>query len=86
MSHLNKTIGRINGVLMCTILLLLKISTEGAHMKLVKDLPRTFQNSDFICGSLFGILRSVRLQKILGNQKYGCGFFTPLEMKCSAAL
>ena len=33
MSHLKNTIGHRNGVLMCTILLLLKISTEGAHFK-----------------------------------------------------
>ena len=54
---------------------------EGVHFKLVKDIPRTFQNSYFICGSLFGILRIVRLQKIIGNQKDGWGFHTLLEMK-----
>ena len=66
---------------MCTILLLLKISMEGVHLKLVKYIPRTLQNPYFICGSLFGILGSVRLHKILGNQKYGWGLHTPLEMK-----
>ena len=71
---------------MCTILLLLKISMDGFHQKLVKDILRTFQNSDLICGSLFGILRSVRLQKILGNQKYGQGLHTKLEVKCDTTL
>ena len=33
-----------------------------------------------VSGSLFGILGSVRLHKILGNQKYGWGVHTPLEM------
>ena len=59
---------------------------EGASLKLLKDIPKTFQNSDFICGSLFGILRSVRLQKSIGNQQYGWGFSTPLDMKCDTTL
>ena len=63
-----------------------KISMEGVHLKLVKDIPRTLQNSYFICGSLFDISRSVRLQKILGNNQYGWGFHTPLEMKCDTTL
>ena len=86
MSHLKNTIGKINGVLMCTALILLKISMEGVHLKLVKDIPRTFQNSHFIYESLFVILRSVRLQKILGNHKYGWSFHTPLEMRCATTL
>ena len=65
------TIFHRNGVLMCTMLLLIKISMKGVHLKLVKEIPRKFQNSDFICGSLFGILISVRLQSIHGNQQYG---------------
>ena len=80
------TIGHINGVLMGTILLLLKISMEGVHLKLVKDIPRTFQNLDFIFEGLFGIFRSVRLQKILGNHKDGWGLCTPLNMKCATIL
>ena len=58
-----------NVVLMCTIFLLLKILMEGVHLKLVKDILRTFQNLDFICGVLFGILRSIRLQKFLATRK-----------------
>ena len=42
-----------------------KIPMEGAHLKLVKDKPRTFQDLDFVFGSLIGILRIVRLYKIL---------------------
>ena len=79
-SHWNDTTDHINGVLMCTILPILKISIQGSYLKLVKDTPRKFQNSYFICGRLFGILRSVRFQKILGNQQYGWGFRTPLKM------
>ena len=52
---------------------------EGAYLKLVKDIPKTFQNSYFICGSLFGIFRSVRLQKIFSNHQDGWGLHTPLE-------
>ena len=59
---------------------------EGAYLKLVKDIPKTFHNSDFICGRLFGILRSVRFQKSIGNQKDGWGFSTPLDMKCATTL
>ena len=66
MSHWNNTIGHRNGVLMCAIFLLLKFSMENVHLKLVKDIPRTFQNSDFISGSLFGILINLRLHKIPG--------------------
>ena len=54
-------IGKRNGVVMCTILIILKISIGGVHLKVVKDLPRKFQNSDIICVSLFGTLRSARL-------------------------
>ena len=54
---------------------------EGAHLQLVKEIPGTCQNSDFICGSLFGILRSVRLQKILGNQQDVWGLCITLDMK-----
>ena len=86
MSHLKNTIGKINGVLMCTALILLKISMEGVHLKLVKDIPRTFKNSYFICGSLFDILISVRLHKILDNHKYGWGLHTKMEMKCATIL
>ena len=48
MSHRNNTIGHRNGVLMCKILLLLKISMEVAHLKSVKDIPRKFQNAFLI--------------------------------------
>ena len=58
-------IGYKNGVLTCTTLLLLKTSVVGVHLKLVKDIPKTSQNSDSICGSLFGISRSVRLHESL---------------------
>ena len=71
---------------MCKIQPLLKISIEGVHLKLVKDIPRTFQNSDFIYGSLFGILRSLRLQKIIVNQKDEWCLHTPLEIKCATIL
>ena len=68
---------------MCTIMPLLKIAMEGVQLKLVKEMPRTFQNSDFIFGSLFGILRIVRLQNILDNQQYGWGLHTTLKTKCA---
>ena len=84
--HLNNTIGNRNGVLMCTILTLLKTPMEGFHLKLVKDILRKFQNSDFICGSLFGILIIIRPNKILVNQKHGWGLHTPPAMKCDTIL
>ena len=59
---------------------------EGAYLKLVKDIHETFQNSDSICGSLFGILRSARLQKIIVNQKDRWGLINPLYMKCATKL
>ena len=69
MSHLNNMIGYRNGVLMRTILLILKISMECVHLKLVKDIPRKFQNPDFIYWILFGILRSVRIHKFPATRK-----------------
>ena len=86
MPHWNNTVGHINFVLMCKIVLLLKISMEGFHLKLVKEIARTFKNPCFIFGILFGILRSVSLHKILFNQQYVWGFHTPLEMKCVTKL
>ena len=71
---------------MYTILLLLKSSMLGVHLKLVKDIPRLFQNSDFVCGGLFDILRSVRLHKIFCNHKDGWGLHTTLDMKCATTL
>ena len=59
---------------------------EGYHLRLVKEIPRAFKNSDFICERLFGVLRSLMLQKILGNQKDGWGLCTPLKMKCATTL
>ena len=73
-------------LMMCIILILLKSSMTGVHLKLVKEIPRNFQNSNFICWSLFGILIRVRLLKILGNQQDGWGLHTPLEMKCANTL
>ena len=59
---------------------------EGAYLKLVKDIHETFQNSDSICASLLGILRSARLQKIIVNQKDRWGLINPLCMKCATKL
>ena len=43
MSNWYNTIGHINGVLMCKIMLLLKISVIDVHLILVKYIPKTFQ-------------------------------------------
>ena len=51
-----------NCVLLCTTFLLLKSSMVSFHMKLVKDLPNIFQNSDSIFGSPFFISRSFRIK------------------------
>ena len=79
-------IGHINGVLVCTTLFLLKISMVGVNLKLVRYIARTFQNSDFIFGSPFGISISVRLHKILGDQQDRWLFHTPLEIKFANTL
>ena len=63
-----------------------KNSNGGFPLKLVKDILRTFQNSDFICGSPFGILRIIRPHKIIGNQHYRWCLHTPPEMKCDTTL
>ena len=36
-------------------------------LEMIENQPSTFQHLDFICGSLFGILRSIRLNKIFAN-------------------
>ena len=67
-------------------MLLLKISFGGAYLKFVKDITRIFQNSYFIFGILFGILRSVKIHKSIGNQQDVWGLRTPLDMKCANKL
>ena len=59
---------------------------EGTYLKLLKDIPNKFQTSYLICESLFGILRSVRLQKSIGNHQDELGFSTPLDMKHATTL
>ena len=71
---------------MCTQFLLLKISMVGVQLNLVKYIPMTFKNSDFILGRPFGISRSVRLQKIIGNQQYEWDLYTILEVKLATKL
>ena len=72
MFHLQIMIGYKNGVLACTMLLLIKTSVVGVQLKFMKDIPKTSQNSDSICGSPFGISRSVRLHKSLATSKMYC--------------
>ena len=59
---------------------------EGAHLKLVKDIPKTFQNIYFICGSQFGIIRSLSLHKSISDQQDGWGLSTLLDMKYATTL
>ena len=80
MSHLKNTFGHRNGVLMCTILNIIKSSMEGAHLKLVKKIPGYFKIEISFLGAY------LRLQEILCNQNIGWVLHTPLEMKCATTL
>ena len=68
------TIGHRNGVLMWKVLLLLKISMEGVWLKLVNDILRTLQNSDFIsgCQGFYGALHVLKYQ--IDNLKWNLNF------------
>ena len=83
---LKNNIGHINGVLMCATLIILKTSMLSLHLKLVKDIPKTFKNLDYICVRPFVISISARLQKILVNHQDVWGLHAPQKVKSATTL